>query len=131
MNFPYSVICERLVMRVERDAVVSILGVKAGLPGVRRHRHGLVEGRLARVGLPGAHLVQVLEVHRPPRLSWVLLHDHHHPAAPLCWHAKRNLGQDPHLDIIVQLLLDCSLPMHWNGLVECDWALHFCQQTTA
>ena len=103
--------------------MVSILSIKTNLPQVWRHLDCLVEVTLDRVGLPGTHLVQVLEVHCPPGLGGVLLGNHHHPAAPLCRCSQRDLGQDTHFDIIVKLLLDLLLPMHWygEGLVECAW----------
>ena len=53
----------------------------------------------------------MLEVHCSTRFGGVLLCDNNHPGAPFSGGSNGDLAQDAHLDVVVQLLLDCLLPV--------------------
>ena len=65
--------------------------------------------------LSGTHFVEMLESNSSAWLGRVLLGDHDHPGAPLRGSSDGNLGQDSHLHVVVQLLLDSLLPVKRNG----------------
>ena len=65
--------------------------------------------------LSGTHFVEMLEANSSAWLGRVLLGDHDHPGAPLHGSSDGNFGQDSHLHVIVQLLLDGFLPVKGDG----------------
>ena len=93
--------------------MVPVPGVKDGLLGVGGDHGGLVEGRHCVVGLPGAVLIQGLEVDCPPRRV-VLFRDTDHPVTPGRRCPWWDLLNDADIHVSVQPGLNFFLPVNWD-----------------